>query len=207
MSHLPGALARAAISAAVFMAFFLMLFPAAHAEGRHWHHWRHAHHHRLHRGSHEFGAAPTASFAERAAEQVERGYAQTFATERGRASRVKLLKSAERFPTDVLREAARYLGDGNITGHRGPWCRFFVNMILRNTGHRYNSDGTAWSARYLGPGTGPHPGAIAYTWHHTGFVARVDFERGRVLLLGGNQSHRVSLKWHSMRGMRFVEPI
>jgi hypothetical protein len=108
---------------------------------------------------------------------------------------------------DVLAQAGQYLGDGNVTGHRGlPWCAFFLNKVLRETGHHFVNSGRAIDARLIGPPTYAHPGAVAYTHRHTAFVAKVDHLHGRVLLLGGNQGHRVSYSWHSMRGMRFSEP-
>jgi hypothetical protein len=111
------------------------------------------------------------------------------------------------FINDVLAHAARYLGDGNVTGHQGlPWCAFFLNKVLRETGHHFVNSGLAIDARLIGPPTYAHPGAVAYTRGHTAFVAEVDHLHGRVLLLGGNQGHRVSYSWHSIRGMRFSEP-
>jgi hypothetical protein len=106
--------------------------------------------------------------------------------------------------SNILADARRYLGMGNVTGHAGPWCKWFLNKILRETGHYWQPSGRAIDARLLGPRTYPHPGAIAYTSHHTGFV--VAAERGRVLLLSGNHSHRVGIGWYREAGMHFVEP-
>jgi hypothetical protein len=106
--------------------------------------------------------------------------------------------------SNILADARRYLGMGNVTGFRGPWCMAFVQKILHETGHHFTRSLRAIDARLLGPRTYPHAGAIAYTSHHTGFV--VAAERGRVLLLSGNHSHRVGIGWYSEAGMHFVEP-
>lgn len=37
--------------------------------------------------------------------------------------------------TDVVREAARCLRHGNMTGTRGPWCADFTSYVLARTGH------------------------------------------------------------------------
>jgi hypothetical protein len=105
--------------------------------------------------------------------------------------------------TDVTREAMKYIGRGNITGKRGAWCRWFVNMVLERTGHRLaDTSGLAHNSYRLGPRTSPHPGAIAYNWRHVGFVLKV---RGSsVLLISGNHGHRVGIGWYS--GMSFVNP-
>lgn len=173
-----GAFTRAVIAALCLFTVFAFAFaPHAHAEGRHIHH---RHHHR-----------------------VWHHYYRRH-VERDRFGVEAVVAGA----SDVLREAGRFIGDRNITGHRGPWCKFFVNLILERTGHHWDASGRARDAGLLGPRTFAHPGAIAFTPHHTGFVALVDRAHERVLLLGGNQNHhRVSLSWHSMRGMRFVQPV
>lgn len=188
-----------------FLAFWTIIFafmifvwlPHAHASERHFnhYHWHHHHSHRYRRHTrwrhHERYAYDTHTFAHRSRHLHNEG---TFHP----------VEQIVRTGSDVLRTAARYLGAGNVTGHRGPWCGFFLQKILRETGHYYNGSGRAIDARLLGPRTFPHPGAIAVSWRHTAFVAAVG--RGRILLLGGNQGHRVSFMWHSMRGFFFVEP-
>lgn len=104
----------------------------------------------------------------------------------------------------IIADARRYLGMGNVTGFRGPWCMAFVQKILRETGHHFTRSLRAIDARFLGLPTTPRTGVVAYTAHHTGFVVGV--ERGRILLLSGNHGHRVGLGWYRMAGMHFVEP-
>lgn len=121
----------------------------------------------------------------------------------------RILRTANAIPraaTGVLAEAQKFVGDGNITGKPGKWCKWFVNLVLRRAGYRWQPSGRARDSRLLGPPTGAHPGAIAYSAHHTAFVAAV---RGPlVLLLGGNQQgHRVTYMWWPRASMRYVEPV
>jgi hypothetical protein len=126
-----------------------------------------------------------------------------------RSSAVLLLllaSSAAACAQEPLAVAAQYVGMGDVTHHHGlPWCKFFVNFVLRISGYYVQESGRAADCRLLGPPTSPHPGAIAWTWHHCAFVARVDGDG--VVLLGGNQTGgRVSYMRTSRRGMHFVEP-
>ena len=107
---------------------------------------------------------------------------------------------------DVLQEARRWLGRGNVTGSRGPWCADFATMVLRRTGHHTVRSRLARDAVRAGrPIARPVPGAIMSLPHHTGFVVRV-VGPGRVLLLSGNHGHRVGLGVYSTRGARFALP-
>ena len=108
---------------------------------------------------------------------------------------------------NVLEEASRYLGRGNPTGTRGPWCRDFVNFILRRTGHRTDSSRLAIDALRLGPHVAhPQPGDLVVMRGHITFFA--GWERGHVIGLGGNQRHRVRFSRYPLsRVVAFVRPV
>ena len=109
--------------------------------------------------------------------------------------------------SDVVREAARFVGRGNPTG-TGPrdWCADFVQFTLARSGHRTVRSRLARDAVRAGrPISHPVAGAIMSMPHHTGFVVRV-VGPGRVLLLSGNHGHRVGYGIYSTRGARFAMP-
>ncbi len=99
---------------------------------------------------------------------------------------------------DVLAEAARWLGSGNMTGMAGPWCADAVSFWLRRTGHRPLASRLVASALDYGPRlTGPRVGALAVirTWRgsagHIGVVAGVEPD-GAIRLVSGNWGRRVA---------------
>jgi uncharacterized protein (TIGR02594 family) len=108
----------------------------------------------------------------------------------------------------VIADARRYLGLSNPTGTRGPWCRDFVNMVLRQTGHALRDvSRTAIAALRLGPRvSNPRPGDIVVMRSHVTFFA--GFGGRGVLGLGGNQGHhRVTLSSYPLsRVVAFVRP-
>ncbi len=100
--------------------------------------------------------------------------------------------------SDVLAEAARWLGSGNMTGTIGPWCADAVSFWLRRTGHRPLANRLAASALGYGPHlAAPRIGALAVmrTWRglygHVGLVEGVSPD-GSIDLLSGNWGHRVA---------------
>lgn len=169
---------------------------SGHAEAHGWHHHRHHHYRVVHRWHHSHWRHHYRHYWHRP--HTARAWPRS-------AYRYEARVAAR--SSDILATAERYLGDRNPTHHQGqPWCAYFLQMILHRLGYYTNGSGRAIDSRLLGPPTRPHPGAIAYLPHHTAFVAKV--RNGRVLLLGGNQQHhRVTFMWHSMRGMRFIEPV
>jgi len=99
---------------------------------------------------------------------------------------------------DVLAEAARWLGSGNMTGMAGPWCADAVSFWLRRTGHRPLANRLVASALDYGPRlSGPKVGALAVIrtrrgWAgHVGIVEGVEPD-GSIRLISGNWGHRVA---------------
>jgi uncharacterized protein (TIGR02594 family) len=99
---------------------------------------------------------------------------------------------------DVLAEASRWLGSGNMTGLAGPWCADAVSFWLRRTGHRPLATRSVLSALSYGPRlSGPEVGALAVIrtrrgWaDHVGLVEGVGPD-GSIRLISGNWGHRVA---------------
>lgn len=88
----------------------------------------------------------------------------------------------------MLAVASHFVGDRNPTGFHGPWCKAFVNMIARKTGHFTNASLRAVDALHMGYRVkSPRPGDVAVMRSHATFFAGYG---GRGFLgLGGNQSH------------------
>ena len=94
--------------------------------------------------------------------------------------------------SDVLAEAARWLGSGNMTGRPGAWCAWFASFVLERTGRRPLPNGMAASALGYGPRTAyPRPGDLAVMRHHVGFVEGIEPD-GSIRLISGNWGHRVA---------------
>lgn len=100
--------------------------------------------------------------------------------------------------SDVLAEATRWLGSGNMTGMAGPWCADAVSFWLRRTGHRPLANRLVASALDYGPRlAGPRVGAIAVirtrrgSAGHVGLVEGVEPD-GSIRLVSGNWGHRVA---------------
>ena len=99
---------------------------------------------------------------------------------------------------DVVAEATRWLGSGNMTGLVGPWCADAVSFWLRRTGHRPLASRLVASALEYGPRlTGPQVGALAVirtrrgSAGHVGLVEGVEPD-GSIRLISGNWGHRVA---------------
>jgi uncharacterized protein (TIGR02594 family) len=112
---------------------------------------------------------------------------------------------ALRFGSGIISLAMRFLGAGNVAGTRGPWCADFAAMVLKKTGHRPLANRTAASALSYGPRTSnPKPGDLIvlggrHGASHVGFFA--GWDRGRVVMVSGNWSHRVSRAVISLRSV------
>ncbi len=107
---------------------------------------------------------------------------------------------ASRLPpgSDVLAEAARWLGSGKMTGLHGPWCADFVSFVLRRAGHAPLAGRMAADALRYGPRlAGPRPGALIVIrtqrgWAgHVGIVEGVEAD-GSIRIISGNWGRRVA---------------
>jgi len=95
---------------------------------------------------------------------------------------------------DLVAEARKYIGT-NPTGRKSLWCGAFMDMVLRNTGHK---GGGALALGYQHYGTrvdGPQIGAIAVMGRHggghVGVVVGVDAS-GNPIIISGNHNHTVA---------------
>jgi hypothetical protein len=101
---------------------------------------------------------------------------------------------------NLLHVAQRYMGSGNFTGV-GQWCRAAINRWAAIAGKPLaNRSNRAIDALALGPHVRePRPGDIAVYRHHVTIFA--GWRGGRLIGLGGNQSHRVKYSAFSRRGI------
>jgi len=104
--------------------------------------------------------------------------------------------------SDVLAQAARWLGRGNPTPFREAWCRDFVNMILERAGYRLvDRSHLAIAALRLGQRvTDPRPGDLVVMRGHVTFFVGWTGD-GAFLGLGGNQAHRVRVSRFARRAV------
>lgn len=94
----------------------------------------------------------------------------------------------------LVAEARRYIGT-NPTGRRSLWCGTFMDMVLRETGHKGGGN-LATGYLHYGPRVpGPRVGAIAVMYRkgggHVGIVSGID-PNGNPIIVSGNHNHRVA---------------
>lgn len=101
--------------------------------------------------------------------------------------RAHTLGNADSKSAPLLAVASRYVGGRNPTGTRGPWCRDFVNHVVRKAGLPLadNSRKARDAVRLGRRVSNPRPGDLAVMRSHVTIVA--GFDAGRVVGLGGNQ--------------------
>lgn len=91
---------------------------------------------------------------------------------------------------DLVSEARKYIGS-NPTGRRSLWCGAFLDMVLKETGHKGGGN-LAWGyARYGTRVAGPQVGAIAVMHGHVGVVSGID-ANGNPIIVSGNHNHTVA---------------
>jgi uncharacterized protein (TIGR02594 family) len=165
---------------------------------------RPVHHHQLrHSVTHHRQAAGIAARPDVADRDMR--YAFQRAATRGRhSSRRSLTRTAARAQANaaygaftsnsLVAEARRYLGT-NPTGRKSLWCGAFMDMVLRETGHK---GGGNLALGYLHYGTrvsGPEVGAIAVMSRrgggHVGVVSGID-ANGNPIIVSGNHNHTVA---------------
>jgi uncharacterized protein (TIGR02594 family) len=105
---------------------------------------------------------------------------------------------AWRSSSDLVNEAARYIGSGKFTGLPGAWCADAVSAWLRATGRRPLASRMAASALVYGPHvSNPSPGDLVVMATRRGYAGHVGiFEGveadGSVRIISGNWGHRVA---------------
>ena len=93
--------------------------------------------------------------------------------------------------SDVVAEAARYIGSRNFTGIPGAWCAWGLSAWLRATGHAPLPNGMASSALSYGPHLSqPQRGAIVVMRGHVGLVENVRPD-GLIGIISANWGGRV----------------
>lgn len=89
---------------------------------------------------------------------------------------------------DLVSQARQYIGS-NPTGRSHLWCGAFMDMILRQTGHRGGGNYSLAYAHYGTRVSGPVVGSIAVMGRrgggHVGVVSGVD-SRGNPIIISGN---------------------
>lgn len=98
----------------------------------------------------------------------------------------------------LVSEARRHIGQGAaaLGLRRSLWCGAFMDMILRNTGHKGGSNLARDYANYGTRVSGPQVGAIAVMSRgrrggHVGVVSGIDAS-GNPIIISGNHGHRVA---------------
>ena len=99
----------------------------------------------------------------------------------------------------LLTVARKYLGSGKFTHYSGPWCRDFINVVVRRAGyHLANTSRSAIDALRLGQHvSNPQPGDLVVMRHHVTIFA--GYGKRGVIGLGGNQSHHVQYSSYPRR--------
>lgn len=117
----------------------------------------------------------------------------TFAAARPAMRPERLVSSSS-----VVADALRFVGAGNVTGMRGPWCADYASMILRRTGHRPLAGRSVSAAFAYGPRVRqPRPGDLVVINTRAGYAQHVGFfagwSHGQMEMVSGNWGHRVSV--------------
>jgi uncharacterized protein (TIGR02594 family) len=194
------------IAAVASAAFLFGLLPHANASTlrphrpHHSHHLKHYPHGRRHHARRAHAAPYTQYSSEGEKQQSSAGFAFTS------GSSVSTSSGSPAASSGILAEAERYVGEGNPTGFHGLWCKAFVNMVLRKTGHAVDRSARAIDGLHLGTRVSdPRPGDLAVMSHHITFFAGWG---GRGFYgIGGNQGHRVRVSNYSTRQViAFIHP-
>ncbi len=109
--------------------------------------------------------------------------------------------------SDLVAEAAHYVGSGKFTPYPGPWCADGTSAWLRATGRPPLANRMAGAALSYGPRSVGRPGDLAVFMgrrgaYHVGVV--VASLGDRVEVVSGNWGHRVGRAIVSRRSLVFV---
>lgn len=108
--------------------------------------------------------------------------------------------------SSVLSEAARFIGQGNVTGSHRAWCADFANFVLERTGHKASGSGAVSSMLHVGQRVAtPAKGDLVVMRSHVTIFAGYG---GRGFYgLGGNQHHQVRMSNFPLSSVvAFVRP-
>jgi hypothetical protein len=109
--------------------------------------------------------------------------------------------------SDLVAEAARYVGSGKFTSLPGAWCADAVSFWLQRAGKPPLANRMAGAALSYGPRSVGRPGDLAVFMgrrgaYHVGVV--VASLGDRVEVVSGNWGHRVGRAFVSRRSLIFV---
>jgi uncharacterized protein (TIGR02594 family) len=94
----------------------------------------------------------------------------------------------------LVSEARRYIGS-NPTGRKSLWCGAFMDMVLKETGHKGGGNLALGYLKYGTRVSGPQVGAIAVMGRHggghVGVVSGVD-ANGNPIIISGNHNRTVA---------------
>lgn len=92
--------------------------------------------------------------------------------------------------------AARYVGRGNVTGFKGPWCAVFLSRVVEEKTGRNPQITRARDFARIGSPSRLLPGAVVVQKHH------VWISTGGTCGVGGNENNRVKYKCgRNLRGV------
>jgi len=96
--------------------------------------------------------------------------------------------------SSLVSEARRYIGT-NPTGRRSLWCGAFMDLVLKNTGHKGGGNLALGYEHYGTRVDGPQIGAIAVMGRrgggHVGVVTGID-PSGNPIIVSGNHNNTVA---------------
>jgi uncharacterized protein (TIGR02594 family) len=108
---------------------------------------------------------------------------------RGKSRRLAL--TAASTGNALVEEARKYIGT-NPTGRRSLWCGAFMDLVLKETGHKGGGNLAMGYLRYGPHVAGPQVGAIAVMGRrgggHVGVVSGID-PNGNPIIISGNHNH------------------
>ncbi len=137
------------------------------------------------------------------------GYGYTTATpgmDEGSMRSGSLIETLGSGASSVLSEAARFIGQGNVTGSHRAWCADFANFVLQRTGHKASGSGAVSSMLHVGQRVAtPAKGDLVVMRSHVTIFAGYG---GRGFYgLGGNQHHQVRMSNFPLNSVvAFVRP-
>lgn len=117
---------------------------------------------------------------------------------RHHAARIARMHTGDAFggfsTNSLVAEARRYIGT-NPTGRKSLWCGAFMDMVLKETGHKGGGNLALGYLKYGTRVSGPQVGAIAVMGRrgggHVGVVSGID-ANGNPIIVSGNHNRTVA---------------